>query len=287
MCAASSASTNYCVRRGVVCVVWASPRCAAGTMTAALAGRSWRPSMRSSLLRVPRHWTQRYSSSLRPVACWWHRWVAATASSCCAFGAPRTASARKCWRLWCSCRCCRDWPDAFVRAAVCALPGLGQAPPRPGFSGRDECCRSGDLSGAAGCDADPDDTGATAALGTLCADLYRGVTDRRSARLRPGQLPARCAVAVDRAPGLGWNVCAGTGSVCRVRVLDRVRGRIHADSLQRSEEHTSELQSLMRISYAVFCLKKKSRIINIINTSNISIIERQLMCNLFTNNINT
>src|SRR3546814_9232787 len=28
-------------------------------------------------------------------------------------------------------------------------------------------------------------------------------------------------------------------------------------SAQRSEEHTSELQSLMRISYAVFCLKKK------------------------------
>src|SRR3546814_6943637 len=30
-------------------------------------------------------------------------------------------------------------------------------------------------------------------------------------------------------------------------------------SLQRSEEHTSELQSLMRISYAVFCLKKKTK----------------------------
>src|SRR3546814_6602300 len=29
------------------------------------------------------------------------------------------------------------------------------------------------------------------------------------------------------------------------------------DKLARSEEHTSELQSLMRISYAVFCLKKK------------------------------
>src|SRR3546814_9734726 len=29
------------------------------------------------------------------------------------------------------------------------------------------------------------------------------------------------------------------------------------DDLGRSEEHTSELQSLMRISYAVFCLKKK------------------------------
>src|SRR3546814_7964632 len=30
----------------------------------------------------------------------------------------------------------------------------------------------------------------------------------------------------------------------------------------RSEEHTSELQSLMRISYAVFCLKKKTKITN-------------------------
>src|SRR3546814_8685084 len=31
----------------------------------------------------------------------------------------------------------------------------------------------------------------------------------------------------------------------------------HAGDRERSEEHTSELQSLMRISYAVFCLKKK------------------------------
>src|SRR3546814_13865899 len=31
----------------------------------------------------------------------------------------------------------------------------------------------------------------------------------------------------------------------------------HMEILNRSEEHTSELQSLMRISYAVFCLKKK------------------------------
>src|SRR3546814_2890238 len=30
-----------------------------------------------------------------------------------------------------------------------------------------------------------------------------------------------------------------------------------SDEIMRSEEHTSELQSLMRISYAVFCLKKK------------------------------
>src|SRR3546814_4606255 len=40
----------------------------------------------------------------------------------------------------------------------------------------------------------------------------------------------------------------------------RIRGKacvVHC--LLRSEEHTSELQSLMRISYAVFCLKKKTK----------------------------
>src|SRR3546814_8897947 len=33
---------------------------------------------------------------------------------------------------------------------------------------------------------------------------------------------------------------------------------VRPDDAERSEEHTSELQSLMRISYAVFCLKKKN-----------------------------
>src|SRR3546814_9469372 len=41
---------------------------------------------------------------------------------------------------------------------------------------------------------------------------------------------------------------------CREVVVQRERLGCTAD---RSEEHTSELQSLMRISYAVFCLKKK------------------------------
>src|SRR3546814_7309426 len=41
--------------------------------------------------------------------------------------------------------------------------------------------------------------------------------------------------------------------------------RMAADQMEaRSEEHTSELQSLMRISYAVFCLKKKKNNTNII-----------------------
>src|SRR3546814_8626877 len=43
----------------------------------------------------------------------------------------------------------------------------------------------------------------------------------------------------------------------RRRIAELARARI-----VRSEEHTSELQSLMRISYAVFCLKKTNNIIN-------------------------
>src|SRR3546814_9113527 len=43
----------------------------------------------------------------------------------------------------------------------------------------------------------------------------------------------------------------------RIRRLRLVARRLS----ERSEEHTSELQSLMRISYAVFCLKKKTTII--------------------------
>src|SRR3546814_2815521 len=50
----------------------------------------------------------------------------------------------------------------------------------------------------------------------------------------------------------------GAGLMCRHMVW---LGRDHlVEQGQRSEEHTSELQSLMRISYAVFCLKKKTKV---------------------------
>src|SRR3546814_4121751 len=52
--------------------------------------------------------------------------------------------------------------------------------------------------------------------------------------------------------------CAKTGTACSA----------HPQRIGRSEEHTSELQSLMRISYAVFCLKKKNtRLMSQQNTS--------------------
>src|SRR3546814_14741642 len=51
----------------------------------------------------------------------------------------------------------------------------------------------------------------------------------------------------------------GEGYARRAR-LRQARARGPAGAGLRSEEHTSELQSLMRISYAVFCLKKKKNI---------------------------
>src|SRR3546814_6243697 len=47
--------------------------------------------------------------------------------------------------------------------------------------------------------------------------------------------------------------------------------------LQRSEEHTSELQSLMRISYAVFCLKKKNTKTKYTETTQISLTNKIVM----------
>src|SRR3546814_3898868 len=43
----------------------------------------------------------------------------------------------------------------------------------------------------------------------------------------------------------------------RVVLAGRSAEKVEASAAERSEEHTSELQSLMRSSYAVFCLKKK------------------------------
>src|SRR3546814_13165917 len=48
-------------------------------------------------------------------------------------------------------------------------------------------------------------------------------------------------------------------SVCTVPVAVVAMRFSASQAPSRSEEHTSELQSLMRISYAVFCLKKKKR----------------------------
>src|SRR3546814_1341778 len=61
-------------------------------------------------------------------------------------------------------------------------------------------------------------------------------------------------------PLLARRGLAPYGEVAGVALArDRIDAGMSRVVAPRSEEHTSELQSLMRISYAVFCLKKKNR----------------------------
>src|SRR3546814_4446144 len=68
----------------------------------------------------------------------------------------------------------------------------------------------------------------------------------------PGDLSA--GAAIDN--GIGNGATTAHGKCVVYRGLER-HGTAATHAFIRSEEHTSELQSLMRISYAVFCLKKK------------------------------
>src|SRR3546814_4742156 len=70
---------------------------------------------------------------------------------------------------------------------------------------------------------------------------------------RAGELVARCMVEVGTS-----SYYRALGDAATEPALKAICRFIAGDELRhRSEEHTSELQSLMRISYAVFCLKKK------------------------------
>src|SRR3546814_3521748 len=80
-----------------------------------------------------------------------------------------------------------------------------------------------------------------------------------------------CEVEIDPATGItevvDWVAVDDFGKVINPMVVE---GQVHGGiaqgvgqaMLERSEEHTSELQSLMRISYAVFCLKKNKNKLN-------------------------
>src|SRR3546814_10880211 len=83
----------------------------------------------------------------------------------------------------------------------------------------------------------------------------RSIRAAKAARCAPSakhaltRLMKSCQMPMDAANG--WSQ-AGQRSTSPINETD-------AQALGRSEEHTSELQSLMRISYAVFCLKKTIR----------------------------
>src|SRR3546814_1098878 len=80
----------------------------------------------------------------------------------------------------------------------------------------------------------------------------------RNHRLHPGNVFDGCLTAHKPECKGEYNGAADKNSVIHSTIWMHVE--------HRSEEHTSELQSLMRISYAVFCLKKKT-IYNALNTN--------------------
>src|SRR3546814_1593816 len=67
------------------------------------------------------------------------------------------------------------------------------------------------------------------------------------------------------------------GEIARARMLIGGAAVELGDQRGRSEEHTSELQSLMRISYAVFCLKKKTN-----KQDNKTCVHRRLIHDIIT-----
>src|SRR3546814_11243694 len=69
--------------------------------------------------------------------------------------------------------------------------------------------------------------------------------------------------SAEAGPGIGIGAFGDGVDEGRAAMVERLPVGIAVGPLyrpfERSEEHTSELQSLMRISYAVFCLKKKKK----------------------------
>src|SRR3546814_5225159 len=75
-------------------------------------------------------------------------------------------------------------------------------------------------------------------------------------RPRPGEPPCGRRRSHTRAVAALTNLSPSPSDSALVAEVER---RARTSSSTRSEEHTSELQSLMRLSYAVFCLKKKQK----------------------------
>src|SRR3546814_4512901 len=72
-------------------------------------------------------------------------------------------------------------------------------------------------------------------------------------------LPVTYTLPVASAQVKSAVLLAGLNTPGLTTVIEPEATRDHTERMLRSEEHTSELQSLMRISYAVFCLKKKNK----------------------------
>src|SRR3546814_8651739 len=128
----------------------------------------------------------------------------------------------------------------------------------------------------------PDSKRFTARTASACSSTER-------LRLRTPSPPS-CAITIAMSASVTVSMAEERIGILRpISLVTRVRvsawlGRT-SDS-PRSEEHTSELQSLMRSSYAVFCLKKKNHQYNHTHTNLTNIIHnnntRKLMTQTYT-----
>src|SRR3546814_2259045 len=92
--------------------------------------------------------------------------------------------------------------------------------------------------------------------------LFPYTTLFRSHRARAAASAAKgSSGTIHRSQRSDWAAMAHRKIRQKGRTTQTQRRRSPAPHTNRSEEHTSELQSLMRISYAVFCLKKKKNVI--------------------------
>src|SRR3546814_3267408 len=118
---------------------------------------------------------------------------------------------------------------------------------------------SSDLA-AVGAGGDQVVVGVAEGPGRAAVDDARGRGQRDRAGAGVGQRRMRHRSARDAAQGSHGRLDLRVGDGAAGAVAQRAeRGRGQGDVAARSEENTSELQSLMRISYAVVCLTKKKK----------------------------
>src|SRR3546814_10855551 len=98
---------------------------------------------------------------------------------------------------------------------------------------------------------------------------------RSSRRVDPRQLVSQRQELLDRAVQPEGRRHFGRGGRPRPHLT-----AVALSAITRSEEHTSELQSLMRISYAVFCLKKKKKQYIKKRSINVTLTRNRTACNV-------
>src|SRR3546814_4529668 len=108
----------------------------------------------------------------------------------------------------------------------------------------------------------------TCALPILRKRVSRSSDESNARTVAPASTVSVAPIAYNLGVAVGWKRFALSGDVTHVDLGGKPGSAQSVDmgvsytgrrASGRSEEHTSELQSLMRISYAVFCLKKTQR----------------------------